>query len=999
MNMAESSGVPLEKIDDYRWRIPKSYKEGMRVPGIIYADEKLLKDIRQDKALEQVANVAFLPGIVNASLAMPDLHWGYGFPIGGVAATDVDAGGVISPGGVGFDINCLCGNAYILNELGYRIRIKDYEKDFSKSKLVCMDFNKDRAEGTEIVRFFKQKPKVAVFNLITETQRFIEATGDHPFYTRNGMRRLSKLAPGDKLAIYPFEGVDYQDPASDILVDKEDIIELIHKLGKTQDGGAIEQLIAYLKNLDILPLRYNSWQLPYLLKIMGYCFGDGSVYFTGERKRGTACFYGSKENLEQIKEDLLKIGFKSSIYSRHRHHKIKTMYAVTEFQREEFWLKVGSRGFALLLAALGTPVGNKCRQPYNLPKWLFEIPLWQKRLFLAGLFGAELSAPKTMTGHGYNFYPPVLSMNKTGENVESGIEFLRGISRLLKEFDVDTLKISQRKEFTNKDGLVSYRLRLILSGKARDLINLYGKVGFEYNHKRMFLGNVAAGYLRLKEAIINEKKEIAVLAPNLYNSGSWNRQCLYEYLGSSPYISEKFIERSLYEPRKTEPRIWSETMTFAEYLKTATEGLGCSGMVWEQIKVISGIEYNEYVYDFTVAHPHHNFIANNFVVSNCGVRLLKTNFQYDEIKNKIKDLAAVLFSDIPSGLGSKGDIRVSAREEREILVKGAKWAVENGYGSEDDLECTEEYGAIPGADPEAVSDRAYERGKAQSGTLGSGNHFLEVQVIDQLYNRDICDEFGLTLGQITIMIHSGSRGLGFQVCDDYTKSMIRCLEKYNINVPDRQLACAAVNSTEGKSYLGAMKCAANYAWANRQCLMYLTRKAFERFFSMSWQKMGMFLIYDVAHNIAKIEKHVVDGKEKTLCVHRKGATRAFGPGHPALPDRYKKTGQPVIIPGDMGRNSYLLVGTQKAMEETFGSACHGAGRVKSRTAAAKSINLGTLLKELESKGITVMASGRGTIVEEAPQAYKDVNEVVDVVHHAGISQRVCRMRPLGVIKG
>jgi len=384
---------------------------------------------------------------------------------------------------------------------------------------------------------------------------------------------------------------------------------------------------------------------------------------------------------------------------------------------------------------------------------------------------------------------------------------------------------------------------------------------------------------------------------------------------------------------------------------------------------------------------------------NCGVRLLKTNFQYDEIKNKIKDLVAVLFSDIPSGLGSKGDIRVSAKEEREILVKGARWAVEKGYGSAEDLECIEEYGAIPGADPEAVSDRAYERGKAQSGTLGSGNHFIEVQVIDQLYNRDICDEFGLTLGQITIMIHSGSRGLGFQVCDDYTKSMIRCLEKYNINVPDRQLACAAVNSAEGKSYLGAMKCAANYAWANRQCLMHLTRKAFERFFSMSWQKMGMFLIYDVAHNIAKIEKHAVDGKEKTLCVHRKGATRAFGPGHPALPDRYKKTGQPVIIPGDMGRNSYLLVGTQKAMEETFGSACHGAGRVKSRTAATKSINLGTLLKELESKGITVMASGRGTIVEEAPQAYKDVNEVVDVVHNAGISKRVCRMRPLGVIKG
>jgi tRNA-splicing ligase RtcB len=384
---------------------------------------------------------------------------------------------------------------------------------------------------------------------------------------------------------------------------------------------------------------------------------------------------------------------------------------------------------------------------------------------------------------------------------------------------------------------------------------------------------------------------------------------------------------------------------------------------------------------------------------NCGVRLLKTNFQFEDIKDKVKDLVYALFNDIPSGVGSKGEIRVGPKEEKEILVKGSKWAVEKGYGTQDDLECTEENGAIEGADPEAVSDRAYERGKAQSGTLGSGNHFLEVQVIDQLYDRELCDAFGFELGQVTVMIHSGSRGLGYQVCDEYVKNMVHCLQKYNINVPDRQLGCAPVNSPEGKAYLGAMKCAANYAWANRQCLMHLTRKVFEKTFSMSWQKMGMFLIYDVAHNIAKIEKHNVGGKEKTVCVHRKGATRAFPAGHPALPERYKKTGQPVIIPGDMGRNSYLLVGTQKAMEETFGSTCHGAGRLKSRTAATKSINLGVLLKELEAKGITVKASGRGTIVEEAPQAYKDVNEVVNVVHNAGISKRVCRMRPVGVIKG
>ncbi|MFH1199385.1 MAG: RtcB family protein [Candidatus Omnitrophota bacterium] len=384
---------------------------------------------------------------------------------------------------------------------------------------------------------------------------------------------------------------------------------------------------------------------------------------------------------------------------------------------------------------------------------------------------------------------------------------------------------------------------------------------------------------------------------------------------------------------------------------------------------------------------------------NCGIRLIKTNLDFEDIKDKLSDLVYGLFNNVPSGVGSKGDIRVSAREEKEILVKGAKWAVAQGYGTQDDLNCTEENGAIAGADPESVSERAYERGKAQLGTLGSGNHFVEIQVIDQLYDRDICDFLELRLGQVMVMIHSGSRGLGYQVCEEYSRNMIHCLQKYNINVPDRQLACAPVNSPEGKAYLGAMRCAANYAWANRQCLMHLTRLTFEKVLGSSWQKLGMFLIYDVAHNIAKIEKYSINGKEKSLCVHRKGATRAFGPGNPAVTEAYRKIGQPVIIPGDMGRNSYLLVGTKKAEEETFGSTCHGAGRVKSRTAATKSIRLDVLLKDLESKGIIVKASGRDTIVEEAPQAYKDVNDVVDVVHNAGISKRVCRMRPLGVIKG
>ena len=383
---------------------------------------------------------------------------------------------------------------------------------------------------------------------------------------------------------------------------------------------------------------------------------------------------------------------------------------------------------------------------------------------------------------------------------------------------------------------------------------------------------------------------------------------------------------------------------------------------------------------------------------NCGLRLMRTNLTVEEVKPKLRQLVQALYNDIPAGVGSKGDIKVSAKDERKLLAQGSGWVVANGYGRPEDLEYTEEHGAIKGADPDSVSPRAYERGKDQSGTLGSGNHFLEVQAVDDIYDAETAEIFGIEKAQVVLMIHSGSRGLGYQVCDEYSKDMIGCLSKYGIEVPDRQLACAPVNSPEGKAYLGAMKCAANYAWANRQCLMHLARGVFEKVFRRSEGDLGLDLIYDVAHNIAKIEKQKIGGKERTLCVHRKGATRAFPPGHPELPAKYQKTGQPVIIPGDMGRCSYLLTGTEKAAE-TFYSTCHGAGRRMSRSEAIKRAHGRSIARELESKGIIVMATGRGTLAEEMPEAYKDVNEVVGVVAGAGISRKVCRMRPLGVIKG
>ena len=384
---------------------------------------------------------------------------------------------------------------------------------------------------------------------------------------------------------------------------------------------------------------------------------------------------------------------------------------------------------------------------------------------------------------------------------------------------------------------------------------------------------------------------------------------------------------------------------------------------------------------------------------NCGCRLVVTNLRREEIRPQMAMIVNALFQHVPSGVGSKGALKLPRSEEKRVLVEGARWAVKNGYGSQGDLESMEDGGCLPGADPEAVSERALERGKDQVGTLGSGNHFLEMEIVEEIFDRDVASALGIEVGQVAVMIHSGSRGLGHQVCDDYLAKLVKHVDKIGIKLPDRQLACAYIQSTEGQQYLTAMACAANYAWANRQMLMHWTGEALEKALGMGPRELGMRLVYDVCHNIAKIEEHIVDGKKMTLCVHRKGATRAFPPGHPALPQKFRKTGQPVLIPGDMGTGSYVLVGTGKAMEMTFGSTCHGAGRVLSRAAAIKASKGRSIRREMEDRGVLVMSAAKGTLAEEIPEAYKDIDEVVNVVHGAGLSRRVAKLRAVGCIKG
>jgi tRNA-splicing ligase RtcB len=396
--------------------------------------------------------------------------------------------------------------------------------------------------------------------------------------------------------------------------------------------------------------------------------------------------------------------------------------------------------------------------------------------------------------------------------------------------------------------------------------------------------------------------------------------------------------------------------------------------------------------------------ANDGVVSpggvgfdiNCGVRLLRTSLSRSDVQGRLRELVNQVFRDVPCGTGGAGFVKVGARDLDRVLVDGARWMVRQGYGREGDAEFAEAGGALAGADVASVSERAKERGRPQLGTLGSGNHFLEIQYVERIVDADAAESLGLAERQVVVLIHSGSRGLGHQVCTDALREMGTAMARYGISLPDRQLACVPVRSAEGERYLAAMRAAANFAWANRQGITHFVRKAFEKIFG---NEARLDVVYDVCHNIAKLETHRVEGVARRVLVHRKGATRAFPPEHPEIPSAYATCGQPVFVPGSMGTASWVLVGATGAMEETFGTTCHGAGRLLSRTAAKRGRDVPSVVRKLEEAGIFVKSETRDGLLEEIPEAYKDVDEVIEVVHGAGIARKVARLRPMGVIKG
>jgi len=985
-----SERVPLKQLNEYMWEIPQSFRPGMRVAGRIYADKTLIEKMRSDATLEQCANVATLPGIHKWSITMPDGHEGYGFPIGGVAAMDYDEG-VVSPGGVGYDINCLSGESLVLTEFGFTLPIRQFEALWSRQRVKCIG-SRRRVLSTEILRFLKIPSDKRVFRVKTELGHEVVATEDHPFLTSRGMVALGEV-DAEPVATYPFRGVPYEEPGNIAIVSERDIEALPIPCKK-------RLLIAELKKRALLPLTSNSEKLPYLLKIAGFVLGDGVIVFT--ESTHIVGFFGKKEDLEHVREDVAKLGFEASkVYSRRRKGRILTKYGLREFETVEHSFKVVNRSLPALLMAMGVPSGAKARQSFTLPSWLFRLPLWQKRLLLAAFFGAELSSPKTITDHERTFYAPMVSQNKNPKYVKSGLAFMRQLSKLLHEFGVKTHYVSVEKKSTLvKTGLPSSRIRLQIGGTPENLIRLWSTIGFEYNREKTFLANVAVGYVKLKLALVERREEIAQLAVGLHNQGVSTTEIYAKLVSDS--ANKRFVERSLYGGRAGSPRISSDFPSFDAYLKAATKGLGRSGAVWDRIVRKEEVTLEGYVYDFTVRDSHHDFMANGFVVSNCGVRLIRTNLNENDVRPSLPRLLDALFNNIPSGLGSLGKIRVTQAELDKVVADGVEWAVDHGYGWSEDKKRCEEEGCMEAADPSKVSSTAKSRGHRQLGSLGSGNHFLEIEKVDKIFDERVGKHLGIErVGQILVLVHTGSRGYGHQVCSDYLRVMERAVSKYHISLPDRQLACAPTKSAEAEDYLPAMASACNFAWVNRQMITHWTREAFEKTYGKTADQLDMHLIYDVCHNVAKIENHVVDeeGHQEKVVVHRKGATRAFPPGHPDIPAEYREIGQPVLIPGSMGTSSWLLVGTPKSMELSFGSTAHGAGRMMSRAAAKRRWGAREVEKGLADKGIMIRAAEMGTVTEEAPGAYKDVDRVAEVSHQVGIATKVCRLVPIGVTKG
>lgn len=990
----ERIGPPevTKRITDTLWEIPQSYKQGMRVPARIVASKKILDEMDM-QVYEQASNVAMLPGIQKAAFVMPDGHYGYGFPIGGVAAFDVNDGGVISPGGIGFDINCLARNSKILTEYGYTRYIQDFEVDFSgvdvpygsyliKSQkcltsVVSFDMDHNLFSSKNIIYFMKKKHQGSIFQIKTRLGYAVEVTDDHPILTERGMVKAGNLSKEGKMAVCPFEGVSYEEPKDFFIVSDEDLFSKQER----------EELI----KRSLFPLNIRNPKVPIITKLFGYLLGDGQIYISG--KKGFVCAYGQEEDLKMMQNDFEKLGFSAKIYSRERDHSIPTKYGKVEFRSTNFELHVSSKSLAQLFYVLGYPRGIKTSVQFFVPDWVMSGPLWIKRLFLSGLFGAELSKPKTYTKTG--FYCPTFQMNKNSFLLENARHFFIQIMSLLHNFGVKTHKLVDFEDFKNKQGK-THTIRLLISAEENNLLQLFTRIGFSYNKKRDILSNIGVLYIKEKKFLARIRNETVLKIKDLRKQGLKLKEV--QNLLESSFVNKRFIQRHYYEDASQ--RITLKFPSFDYFVDLKKKELETYGCFFDVIESVTKKDYNDDVYDFNIPETH-TFIANNIIVSNCGMRLILTNLTIDQVKPHMKTLVDKLFQQIPAGVGGTGFVKLTKDQFKQVLAEGAHWAVPQGYGWDEDLERTELNGRADWAEVTKVSQKAIDRGYNQIGTLGSGNHYLEIQHVkkENIHDAKLAKKWGIFPGQVVVMFHTGSRGEGHQIATDYLRVFLDVMEKkYTIKIMDRELACAPFNSPEGQEYYKAMACAVNFSFANRQTILQRLRDVFSDVFKQDAESLGMKQVFDIAHNRATLEKHEVDGEMKELLVHRKGATASYYPGRKEIPKLYREDGSPVIIGGSMETGSYLLVGAEGA-KETFCSTAHGSGRTMSRNQAKRTWRGDELQKDMEKRGIYVRTTSFSGLAEEAGAAYKDVHSVVEACEKAGISKRVTALVPLGNVKG
>lgn len=978
----------FKKVSDVVWEIPKTFKSGMNVPVRVYATKKLV-DQMDLQVYDQASNVATLPGIQKYSFVMPDGHSGYGF--------------------------CVSPETKVLSEFGCFMQIKDFESKWKNTQVKCYNEDNKRIEETSIKRFLKIKPRNKVLRVFTKSGRKLTATEDHPFFTQDGMKSLNSIVIGEKVAVCPFEGVQYEAPRSDAIISDEDVKDKLLKLGVAADSKRFQTILDKLNQRNLLPLTFDNPRLPYILKIMGFLFGDGTMNFIGKKSDGILAFFGRKEDLEDARKDIIKIGYiPSKVYIRRR----------GEYEVASFYVNASS--LLILFETLGVPRGRKTNQAFGIPKWVYDCKLWQKRLFLAALFGSELRAPHIRIGRKGNFGAPVFYTAKLKDLEWNAIEYLSDITKLLNDFGVKITKIQKHREIVTSKGEVSSQMELVISSVEENLINLWNNVGFEYNKKRRCLANISLQYLKLKKESIKQKKLILRKLAKLKKKG-WTYAEISDEIGLSIRMVKYFHLKSLRNreliltiPRKSFP-------SFVDYVTDSTKNLYQSGLVWDEIKEIREVNHNDSVYDFTVSHKNHNFVANTFLVSNCiggvaafdindggvispggigfdvncGMRLLLTNLTYDQVKPHLKTLVNKLFEKIPAGVGGEGLVKLTKPEFKKALEEGGQWAVNNGYGWKEDLERTELNGIAEWADVSKVSSKAIERGYNQIGTLGSGNHYVEIQWVkpENIVDEKLAKKWGIFPNQIVIMFHTGSRGEGHQIATDYLQLFLSVMErKYGIKILDRELACAPFNSPEGQDYWKAMACAVNFSFANRQTITHQIRETFSEVLKQDGESLGLHQVFDIAHNRATLEKHKVDGELKELLIHRKGATGSYPAGRVEIPKLYRDDGSPVIIGGSMETGSYLLVGGEKA-NETFMSTAHGSGRTMSRTRAKGMFRGEQLQRDMMKQGIYVKSVSFSGLAEEAGPAYKDIDDVIEATHLSGISKKVVKFIPIGNVKG